>query len=464
MPTSYDQFIASKFATVVECGFDATDINPRCKPFQADVIRWACKRKRFGGFEDCGLGKTLQQLECGSQIVEHTGQNVMIFAPLAVAQQTQREAEKFAVNTDVTVCRSAEDVRPGINVANYERMHLFDPSQFAGVILDEGSIIKSVDGKTRQQLFNSWCGIPYRQTWTATPAPNDYMEIGNQSQFAGVLSREEMLATYFVHDGGETAKWRLKGHAEGEFWKWLASWSVMLRCPSDLGYDDDGYDLPPIQYHEHILKAKNPQDGRLFAIEASTLAERRDARKSTIAERVATAAELANNSSQPWVIWCNLNDEGERLAKSIPDAVEVAGRHSVDEKESRLNDFTTGQTRVLITKPKIGGFGLNWQHCPNTVIFPTDSYEQWYQMIRRFWRFGQEQTVHVHAVASELEGAVIANVKRKELDAARMFDELADHMRALSTANVRGVTSNIESYNPTQDMVIPAWLKQLQSA
>ena len=296
-------------------------------------------------------------------------------------------------------------------------------------------------------------------TWTATPAPNDFMEIGNQSQFCGVLSREEMLATFFVHDGGDTSKWRLKGHAQSEFWKWLASWCVMLRGPADLGYDDPGYDLPPIEYIEHIIDANKPTTGMLFAIEAQTLNERRDARKSTINERVALAAELANQTNEPFVIWCNLNQEGEALAKAIPDAVEVAGRHTVEQKEDRLNDFTQGNIRVLITKPKIGGFGLNWQHCPNTVIFPTDSYEQWYQMIRRFWRFGQKNTVKVHTVASELEGAVIANVKRKEADASNMFNELSQHMKELSSENVKGVLSQIKTYIPTERMEIPQWLQ-----
>lgn len=456
---TYSKFINGKFKRLRDSGFDVADINPALKPYQADIVRYACKRGRFGGFEDCGLGKSLQQLECSRQIVNHTGGKVMIYAPLAVAQQTKREAAKFNIDVDVTICKSSADVKPGINIANYERLHLFDPSDFVSVQLDEGSIIKSVAGKIRNQILNEWSSIDYPMTWTATPAPNDFMEIGNQSQFCGVLSREEMLATFFVHDGGDTSKWRLKGHAQSEFWKWLASWCVMLRGPADLGYDDPGYDLPPIEYIEHIIDANKPKTGMLFAIEAQTLNERRDARKSTINERVALAAELANQTNEPFVIWCNLNQEGEALAKAIPDAVEVAGRHTVEQKEDRLNDFTQGNIRVLITKPKIGGFGLNWQHCPNTVIFPTDSYEQWYQMIRRFWRFGQKNTVKVHTVASELEGAVIANVKRKEADASNMFNELSQHMKELSSENVKGVLSQIKTYIPTERMEIPQWLQ-----
>jgi hypothetical protein len=460
MIADYQKFIDGKFQRMPDSGFTVKreSLNKMLMPFQADIVEYACKRGRFGGFEDCGLGKSFQQLEICRQIVMFTNKKALIFAPLAVAQQFEREAEKFQIDVDVTVCKSQKDVKPGINITNYERMSKFDPSEFVCVMLDEGSILKSVAGKIRTAFLTEWNRVKYPMSWTATPAPNDFMELGNQSQFCQVLSREEMLATFFVHDGGDTAKWRLKGHAESEFWKWLASWCVMLRSPADLGYDDSGYDLPPLKYHEHVITTSNPQEGRLFAVEASSLAERRDARKTTIDERIAKAAELANNSDEPWVIWCNYNEEGERLEKLIPDAVEVAGRHKIDEKEERLNAFTNGEIRVLVTKPKIGGFGLNWQHCPNTAILPTDSYEMWYQMIRRFWRFGQTQTVNVHAILSDLEGAVIANVKRKEEDASRMFDELVQHMKELSTENVRGVKSQIETYHATERMEIPSWL------
>ena len=456
---NYDEFIASKNRKFEPSGFEAEDLNSKLFDWQADIVRWACKMGRFGGFEDCGLGKSFQQLESARQFVKHTDKPVLILTPLAVAEQTKREAAKFEIECDVTVIKSGEDVQPGINVANYERLHLINPDVFGAVILDEGSIIKSVDGKIRKQLLSMFADCPLRQTWTATPAPNDHMEIGNQSEFIGIMSRSEMLAQYFIHDGGDTSKWRLKGHARDLFWRWMAEWAVMIRTPSDIGYSDDGYDLPPIEYVEHNVECDLPFDGMLFAQEASTLAERRQARKLSIDDRVAKVADMVNKSDEPWVIWCNLNDEGERLDNAIPDAVEVAGRHKTDEKESRLQDFTIGNTRVLITKPKIGGFGLNWQHCPNTAIFPTDSWEQWYQMIRRFYRFGQSKTVKVHYVSSEAESAVIRNLMRKESDAAAMFDGIVQAMSEMSEANIKGVERKTNSYNPTQEMEIPQWLR-----
>lgn len=455
---TYQEFLSRKSRRTVHAGFEADDINHRLFDWQAAIVRVACRRGRFGGFEDCGLGKSLQQLECARQIVRETGGNVLILAPLAVAAQTKREADKFDIACDVTVCRSSDDVRPGINVANYERLHLFDAARFAGVILDEGSIIKSVDGKIRAQVLSMFKGVPYRQTWTATPAPNDYMEIGNQSEFCGVLDRMEMLATYFIHDGGETSKWRLKGHAHDAFWAWLASWAVMMRSPADIGFDANGYDLPPMEYVPHIIETNAREPGMLFESEASTLAERRAARRMSLDERCERAADLANDSSEPWVIWCNLNDEGERLAALIPDAVEVAGRHTTAEKEDRLESFTLGNDRVLITKPRIGGFGLNWQHCPNTAIFPTDSWEQWYQMIRRFWRFGQTRTVKAHYIVSSQESGVVRNVMRKNSDAARMFESVVSHMLAHMQHATRNEYGHMDSYNPQEKVRVPRWM------
>jgi hypothetical protein len=465
---NYENFIEGKFHRMPDAGFvvDDSEITESLFPFQRDIVKYACRRGRFGGFEDCGLGKTLQQLEVCRQIIrkerlKDAEAKALIFAPLAVAAQTKREAMKFGIleDIDVTVCKQQSDCMPGINVTNYERLHKFDQSAFVTVQLDEGSILKSVDGKIRTEFLSSWNRVKHPMTWTATPAPNDYMEIGNQSQFCGVLSREEMLATFFVHDGGETSKWRLKGHAQTEFWKWLASWCVMMRMPSDVGHSDDGYSLPGLQFTEHVVDSNAKQSGMLFAREARTMADRRQARKATLQARCELSASLANGNDRPWVIWCNLNDEGTLLSKLIPDAMEVAGRHSTDEKEERLEAFTKGECRVLITKPKIGGFGLNWQHCCDTAIMPTDSYEQWYQMIRRFWRFGQNNTVNVHAVASDLEGAVLANVKRKDADAERMFSGIVGHMKEISTQNVRGVERQVVSYQPTERMEIPAWLK-----
>ena len=452
----YQEFIERKTLIDSPTGFDPGDINPALFPWQAEIVKYACMRGRFGGYEDCGLGKSIQQLESARLINEHTGLPVLILAPLAVAEQTKREARKFNIQAEVRVCKDQSHVGNCINVANYERLHLFDPSQFGGVLLDEGSILKSVDGKTRGTLLGEWQCVPFRQSWSATPAPNDFMEIGNQAEFLGVMKRSEMLASFFVHDGGDTSKWRLKGHARDAFWRWMASWCVMVRRPSDIGHDDSGYDLPPIEYHEHYTTA-TAAPGQLFALNASTLSDRRAARKSSLNDRCAKAAELATND-QPCVIWCNLNDEGTLLEKMIPDAVEVAGRHTIEQKEDRLAAFTAGDIRCLITKPKIGGFGLNWQHCANTVIFPTDSWEQWYQMVRRFWRFGQEQTVNVHSVASESEIAVIENLRRKESDAEVMFDGIAAAMSDLSVEQIRKTERQTTNYTPAERMELPQWL------
>jgi hypothetical protein len=453
----YHDFIERKTLIDAPSGFEPGDINPALFEWQADIVRYACMRGRFGGYEDCGLGKSIQQLESARLINEHTGLPVMIFAPLAVAEQTKREARKFDIQAEVRVCKDQSHVGNCINVANYERLHLFEPEKFGGVLLDEGSILKSIDGKIRGQLLNDWQCVPYRQSWSATPAPNDFMEIGNQAEFLGVMKRSEMLATFFVHDGGDTSKWRLKGHAREAFWRWMASWCVMVRRPSDLGYADEGYDLPPIQYHEHYVDSKAGA-GQLFATNAGTLQERRNARRSSLFDRCKAAASIVEQTCEPCVLWCNLNDEGETLAKMIPGAVEVAGRHTLEQKEERLAAFTRGDIQTLITKPKIGGFGLNWQHCPKTVIFPTDSWEQWYQMVRRFWRFGQTQQVNVHAVASEAETGVIENLRRKEQDAGVMFDGIAAAMSELSREQIRKTERQTTTYTPEQRMEFPQWL------
>ena len=455
--TSYEDFIASKSIADIATGFDAGTLNKNLFEWQAQIVRWACKRGRFGGYEDCGMGKSLQELECARLIAEHTGKPVLILCPLAVAAQTKREAEKFDVQADVTICKSMADLQPGINIANYERLHLFESSSIGGLILDEGSILKSIDGKIRSDLLSRWLNVPFRQSWSATPSPNDHMELGNQAEFLGVMSRAEMLSTFFVHDGGETSKWRLKGHARDLFWRWMAEWSVMLRRPSDIGHGDAGYDLPPISYHEEIVPTV-ARPGQLFATGAATLADRREARRASLDARCDRVAEIVEREDSPCVIWCNLNIEGETLAKRIPGAVEVAGRHSLDEKEERLAAFTRGEIKTLITKPKIGGFGLNWQHCSRTIVFPTDSFEQWYQMIRRFWRFGQTDTVNVYTVASEDELPVVQNLKRKEKEVGEMFDGIAAAMSALSTEQITGTQRTDKTYHPATEMEIPQWL------
>jgi hypothetical protein len=298
-----------------------------------------------------------------------------------------REAHKFGI--EARIVRSQSECAPSLNITNYQKLPHFDLEAFVGVILDEASILKSVDGHYKAMLIAECAKVPFRLSATATPAPNDFMELGNQAEFLGVMSHTDMLATFFAHDGGETQKWRLKGHAENEFWKWMASWSVMLRKPSDLGYDDAGYDLPSLTRVQHIVQSDRPTNGMLFALPAETLQERIGARRDTVAERVAKAVEITPKD-RPFVWWCNLNAESEALTKAIPGAVETKGSDSEDMQERKLIDFSEGRTRVLVTKSKVAGFGMNWQHCADTgFVGLNDSFEQVYQSIRRFWRFGQ---------------------------------------------------------------------------
>ncbi len=443
----YAAFLHQKRIVAPAAGFavDKDSINQALFPFQRDVVRWALRRGRAALFEDCGLGKTAQQLEWARHVHAHTEGNVLILAPLAVAQQTAREGEKFGI--PVTVCRTQADVQPGINIANYEMLGHFDPAAFAGVVLDESSILKAYDGKTRTQIIESFKQTPYRLACTATPAPNDYMELGNHAEFLGVMSRVEMLAMFFVHDGGDTSKWRLKGHAENGFWRWLCSWAVMLRRPSDLGYDDAGFDLPPLTIHQHTVQSAPTSQETLFTIEAQSLMERRQARKASLAQRVDQAVALASASNEPWLIWCDLNAEGDALESLIPDAVQIAGSDPSDVKSQRMLDFAAGRIRVLVTKASIAGFGMNWQHCPNVAFVGlSDSYEQFYQAVRRCWRFGQQREVQCHLITSEAEGAVVANIQRKEADARRMAEEMVKHMHTINEAEIRGVTRDESAY------------------
>lgn len=439
---NYESFLAEKAITAPVVGLtEIPDLSPHLFPFQRDIVTWALKRGRAAIFADCGMGKTLMQLEWA----RHIPGDVLILAPLAVAKQTVHEGEKFGIT--VRYCRSQAQVQPGITIANYEMLEHFDPEKFTGIVLDESSILKSYDGKTRTLIINSFERTPFRLACTATPAPNDYMELGNHSEFLSIMSRVEMLSMFFVHDGGETQVWRLKGHAQDDFWRWLASWSVMIRKPSDLGYPDDGFALPECVMHEHVLRLERATAGQLFPMEAITLQERIGARRDSITERVAECSALVNASNEPWVIWCNLNTESAALTKAIPDAVEVKGSDSVEHKERALTAFSEGTARVIVTKPSIAGFGLNWQHCANVAFVGlSDSWEQFYQAVRRCWRFGQENTVNVHLIVSDAEGAVLKNIKEKERAAGEMAANIVEHMRTEMRANIKGAKRMTTEY------------------
>lgn len=394
-----------------------------------------------------------------AEVRKHTKKPVMIHTPLAVAQQIKAEGEKIGIKT--TVCRDASDLTDGINIANYERLHKFDTSIFGGVVLDESGCIKHHDTRTFQSLTAAYRDTQFKLPATATPAPNDWTELGTHAEFLGICTRAEMLAEFFTHDGGDTSVWRLKGHARDVFWRWVASWGAMIRKPSNLGFDDGAYNLPPIHLHEHHVSYEMPLNGMLFATEAQSLSERREARKASMEDRVKECADLVNSeSSEPWVVWCDLNAEGDALTKAIDGAVQISGADSVEVKEQRLQDFAEGRTRVLVSKPSICGWGLNWQHSARMAfVGVTDSYEAYYQAVRRCWRFGQSRDVHVHIFASKAEGAVVANLKRKEREAGEMADALSAETQAAVMAEVTGTVRETNSFNSSRPVEVPAFLK-----
>jgi superfamily II DNA or RNA helicase len=431
---AYSQFLKHKQIVLEDSGMaiDKDSLNPKLFEFQRDIVAWSLRKGRAAIFLDCGMGKTVMQLE----FAKHVPGKVLILAPLAVAQQTEREGAKFGI--DVLYSRKPVDRK--ITITNYEMLEHFNPADYNGIVLDESSILKSFEGKFRTEIINSFSRTPYRLACTATPAPNDYMELGNHSEFLSALTRTEMLSTFFVHDGGDTSKWRLKRHAERDFWKWICSWAVMMRKPSDLGYPDDGFILPPLQFHDVTLDAIKPTEGMLFAMPASTLEERRRARSSSIEERAEEVARIVKSKpKESWLVWCNLNSESEAAVSLIKGAVEIRGSDDRSDKEARMLAFSAGEIRVLVTKPSICGYGMNWQHCPNVVFLGlSDSYEQFYQAVRRCWRFGQSKTVHCYIVTSSNEGAVTENIKRKEKDAARMAEEMVNNMHELNQKEVKG--------------------------
>jgi len=434
MTETYGRFLQSKNRRVDKAGFQIEEnkIGGMLYPFQSHIVDWALNMGRSAIFEDCGLGKTPQQLECAKHVCEYTKKPVIIFAPLAVSRQTAKEGEKFDIG--VNICRSQDEVVDGVNICNYEMLQHFDPAKFGGIVLDESSILKNYSGHYRKQLTEFAYGIHFRLAATATPAPNDIIEIINHSDFLSVLTAKEVLAMFFIQDGNTTHKWRVKGHAEDAFWEWMAQWSVAMRKPSDLGFDNSGFDLPELKTIQHTVDGHLTSDF-LFPVAANTLLERRQARKESIDERVRVSAGLVNDSDRPWLVWCNLNMESDMLKKSIPDAIEVKGSDSPEHKIDALNGFAEGRYRVLITKPSIAGFGMNFQNCSDMAFVGlSDSFEQYYQAVRRCWRFGQTREVSAHVIVSECEGAVVANIARKELDAANMYAKIVEKMKGKHNA------------------------------
>lgn len=445
--TEYEAFLEKKKIIDKPTGIEAVpELNPMLFDFQRDIVGWALRRGRAAIFADCGMGKTAMQLEWA----HHVPGNILIFAPLAVAEQTIREAKKF--HEDEILYSLDGSIRSRITITNYERMEKFNPADFNGIVLDESSILKSYTGKYRTELIDKFGVIPFRLACTATPAPNDFMELGNHAEFLGAMTRTEMLSMFFVHDGGETQKWRLKGHAEAEFWKWVCSWAVMIRKPSDLGYDDGNFILPPLNVEQVTVHSESPSDGFLFAMEAQSLQERQKARKASTDDRVNAAVEIINRDpDSQWIVWCDLNNESEALTRAIPGAVEVKGSDSEDHKKTSLLGFADGSIRILVSKPSIAGWGMNFQRCHNEIFVGlSDSYEQFYQAVRRCWRFGQTSPVTAYVVTSDTEGAVVKNILRKEEDAKKMAEMMVENMHEINSENIRG-TSRTKSEYETRD-------------
>lgn len=467
--SAYADFLAAKAPVASPSGMAAVPSLPAfLKPFQSAIVTWALRRGRAAIFAGTGLGKTAMQLTWARAVADYENAQVLILTPLAVAEQTVAEAAKFGINS-VAYAADQENAKSDIVVSNYERFAKFDIDRFAGIVLDESGIIKSHNGKTRSRLTEACRDLPWRLCCTATPAPNDYTELGQHAEFLGVMSAKEMLSMYFVHDGSVRANdhsqgadgWRLKRHATSDFWRWLASWSVVIRHPTDLGFDDPGYDLPPLNLHQITVAAEYKPTGEfLFPMPASTLGERIAIRRDTIEERATTAFDIVRRDpGEAWLIWCHLNAEADLIEKMLPGAEQVAGKHKTETKIERLLGFKNGTPPILVSKPSIAGHGMNWQHCRKMIfVGVTDSFEEIYQAIRRCWRFGQDRPVDVYFVASELEGAVVANLRRKEQAFDEMLNAMSSHMRDLMRQQVLGGRVASDPYNPTKPMELPEWL------
>jgi Helicase conserved C-terminal domain len=456
-PGAYEAFIASKQFADIPTGFDCDVPVGPLFDFQAACVKWALKRGRAALFEDTGLGKTVQQVTWANEVHKHTGGNVIIAAPLCVAQQTIEEAAKIGI--EVRYCRRDADVVDGITITNYEMLEHFDLDSFVGVVLDESSVIKAVNSKTRQFITDAFRKTPYKLSCTATPSPNDWMELGNQAEFLGVMTAVEMLSTFFTHDGGDTGKWRLKGHGKVKFWEWMATWAICIRSPADLGFDGSRYVLPALNMNEHVVSGGDLLEGQLFAIVAQSLSERRQAKKASLGDRLELAAQLANDHAGSVIVWCHLNEESERLAKMIDGAVEVTGSMTAEQKTENIMAFTRGEKRVLVSKPSICGAGMNWQHC-NQMIFAgmNDSFEEFYQAVRRCYRFGQKREVNVHIITADTEGAVKDNIKRKQEQANVMAGEMVGYMMEITKKRIQGASSGTEAYRPATPINIPTWV------
>lgn len=440
--TTYEDFIARKAPEHPALGKEPGELHGRLFPFQRDIVKWAIRKGRAAIFADCGLGKTLMQLEWA----KHIGGSCLIVAPLAVAEQTMREGDTIGVPVRRV---AAPDGKSGVCITNYEKLHHFVGHAYDAIVLDESSILKSVDGATRTMLLEKFTSIPYRLCCTATPAPNDVSELANHSQFLGAMDRVEMLASFFVHDEDG---WRLKGHAADSMWRWMAKWAVYVRRPSDVGYDDAGFALPPITIVDETVPCGWRPDGQLFAVGLGGVGDRAKVRRASMAARITRAAKIIDDNNDQWIVWCGLNDEGRGLKEALgDDAALIEGADSDDDKIAAEAAWRNGYVRVLITKPSMFGFGLNWQHAHRMLFLGIgDSYESYYQSIRRCWRFGQQHPVDVRIVVSDVEDQIAANVRRKEADAQRTAEGVVNAMRNEQIAEVHGEKHSTQEYKTAE--------------
>lgn len=453
---TYNDFLDQKTHEGAAHGFNPVFMPPQLFDFQQSLVDWAVRKGRAAIFADCGLGKTAMQLTWAENVARYTDKPVLILTPLAVAAQTMREGKKF----DIECNRSSDgSVRGRIVITNYERLEHFKPVDFAGVVCDESSILKSFDGARRNEITDFMRKVPYRLLATATAAPNDFIELGTSSEALGYMGHMDMLARFFKNDNnnlssrrmyGEAPKWRFKGHAEMPFWQWVTSWARACRQPSDLGFDDGRFVLPSLHECNHLIETQTVPDGMLFAIPATDLREQRAEKKRTVTERCEQVASMVASTGQSALVWCHLNEEGDLLERLIPDSIQVSGKDKDDIKERRLIDFAEGRARVLVTKPKIGAWGLNFQVCNHVTYFPSHSFEQYYQSVRRCWRFGQQRPVTVDIVLTEGERRIMENLHRKRLQAEQMFSNLVAEMN-------HSLEIQRKQYN-TAPIEVPSWL------
>ena len=453
----YGEFLRRKRILAEPCGFSpSAPLNSMLFPFQRDVVRFDLERGKAANFAHTGLGKGPMQMEWCSHVSEYAKGNTLIVAPLAVAQQFKREARKFGYS--LTVCRDQSDVRTGLNVTNYERLDLFDLPSFVGVSLDESSCIKDFSSKTTKSLIEKLAATPYKLANSATPSPNDHAELGTHTELLDVMRRSAMLAMFFEHDGGETSKWTLKGHGKRSFWKFVASWAVCVKRPSDLGYPDGGFELPPLNLHEHIVAVDHGihTDGMLFRCPDLSATGLHKEMRITAEDRARKVAELVSSKPDvPWLLWCNTNYEADAIKAVLPQAVDVRGSDSPEKKEAALIGFADGNIQIMLSKPGIAGFGMNYQHCADMAFVGLSySFENLFQAIRRCWRFGQTKPVSAHLVIAETEGAVLDSIRRKE----RQYEELQSEMNQAMREEQLATRHKATRYDHAKEMRVPRWL------